>query len=57
MVTVLHENRNCSVKPGAGWESSKGSKGGIAIAVKKAGRGDDSRQVSHDSRRREVSGT
>ena len=55
MVIVLHENTNCSMKPGVGWDFVKGSKGGIAIAVKEAGRGDNSRQVSHDFLGREVS--
>lgn len=46
MVSVLHRNTNCSMKPGAAWEFVKRSKGRIAIAVKEAGRGDNSRQVS-----------
>lgn len=57
MVTVLHENTKCFMKPGVGWEFVKGSKGGIAIAVKEAGRGDDPRQVSHDFLGRELSRT
>lgn len=34
------------MKPGAGWEFVKRSKRRIAIALKEAGRGNNSRQVS-----------
>lgn len=57
MVTILHEDTNCSMKPGADWEFVEGSKGGIATAVKEAGTGGYSRQVSHDFLGRAVSRT
>lgn len=45
------------MKPGVGWEFVKTSKEGIAKAVKEAGRGHDSRQVSCDFLSREISRT